>query len=313
MALGPADEFTGVTPPWLPCVVAAVSSGPPVGPAPAAADVALCRREEGGSPPGWVEVEDPEAELARLGQEIRHSPEASVLLAQVLRMGEALGAEDALLAESLAYSALQSGPVFTSWLGERRRATPKARDEADPAVLVERRGDRLVLTLNRPQVRNAVDVRLRDALAESLALACADPSISDVELRGAGPDFSSGGDLDTFGTLPDPVTAHLARTVRSPARLLARLGGRVTAHVHGACVGAGVELAAFAGTVVAAPGTSFRLPEVSMGLVPGSGGTVSLPRRIGRHRTAWLGLGGAALDVGDAARWGLVDDLAGRP
>ena len=52
--------------------------------------------------------------------------------------------------------------------------------------------------------------------------------------------------------------------------------------VHGACVGAGVELAAFADRVIARPSTRFRLPEVGMGLIPGAGGAVSIPRRIGR-------------------------------
>jgi enoyl-CoA hydratase/carnithine racemase len=213
------------------------------------------------------------------------------------------------MVESLAYSTLQSGPAFTAWLSQHRRSASEVRAEPDRAVLVERRDALLVLTLNRPHVRNAVDTALRDALADGLALACADPSITAVELRGAGPDFSSGGDLDTFGMYPDPVTAHLTRTLRSPARLLSSLGPRVTAHVHGACVGAGVEFAAFAGRVVATADTRLRLPEVSMGLVPGAGGTVSIPRRIGRQRTAWMGLTGAELDVDTAARWGLVDEI----
>jgi enoyl-CoA hydratase/carnithine racemase len=82
--------------------------------------------------------------------------------------------------------------------------------------------------------------------------------------------------------------------------------------VHGACVGAGVELPAFASRVVADPGARFRLPEVAMGLVPGAGGTVSLPRRIGRQRTCRLALTGEWLDAETALRWGLVDELAER-
>ena len=61
--------------------------------------------------------------------------------------------------------------------------------------------------------------------------------------------------------------------------------------------------------VVAAPSTRIRLPEVGFGLVPGAGGTVSLPRRIGRHRTAFLGLTGATIDTETAHRWGLVDTV----
>ena len=116
-------------------------------------------------------------------------------------------------------------------------------------------------------------------------------------LRGEGPSFCSGGDLDEFGTLPDPATAHAIRSTRHPARLLHALEARVERVVHGACVGAGVELPAFAARVVARPDASFRLPELAMGLVPGAGGTVSLPRRIGRQRTAWLALSGAAIDA----------------
>jgi enoyl-CoA hydratase/carnithine racemase len=83
----------------------------------------------------------------------------------------------------------------------------------------------------------------------------------------------------------------------------------VTVELHGACVGAGVEIPALAGRVFATPDTRVRLPEVAMGLIPGAGGTASLPRRIGRHRTAWLGLVGAWLDATTALAWGLVDEI----
>ena len=83
----------------------------------------------------------------------------------------------------------------------------------------------------------------------------------------------------------------------------------MTAQVHGHCVGAGAELAAFCHRVIADPGTLFRLPEVSMGLVPGQGGTVSIPRRIGAQRSAWLALTGRPIDASTALEWGLVDQL----
>jgi enoyl-CoA hydratase/carnithine racemase len=74
-------------------------------------------------------------------------------------------------------------------------------------------------------------------------------------------------------------------------------------------VGAGVEMAAFAGRLVAAPEVFFHLPEVEMGLVPGAGGTVSVPRRIGRWRAAWMTLTGARVDAATALEWGLVDEI----
>jgi enoyl-CoA hydratase/carnithine racemase len=77
--------------------------------------------------------------------------------------------------------------------------------------------------------------------------------------------------------------------------------------LHGACAGSGIELPAFAGSVAARPGTRIWLPELAMGLIPGAGGTVSLPRRIGRGRTAWMALSGRPVDVPTALEWGLVD------
>ena len=84
----------------------------------------------------------------------------------------------------------------------------------------------------------------------------------------------------------------------------------MTAYVHGGCVGAGVELPAFAGRVVADPAATFWLPELGMGLVPGAGGTVSIPRRIGRQRAALLAVTGRRIDAATALAWGLVDDIA---
>jgi enoyl-CoA hydratase/carnithine racemase len=131
-----------------------------------------------------------------------------------------------------------------------------------------------------------------------------------IELRGEGPDFSSGGDLSEFGTLPDPATGHLVRSTRSPARALAACADRTTAFVHGASIGAGIELAALCAHVVATPDATFRLPELGLGLIPGAGGTATLPRRIGPELTAWLALTGTTLDASTALRYALVDRIA---
>jgi enoyl-CoA hydratase/carnithine racemase len=72
-------------------------------------------------------------------------------------------------------------------------------------------------------------------------------------------------------------------------------------------VGAGIEVPAAAARVVARAGTVFRLPEVSMGLIPGAGGTATVPRRIGRHRACYMALSGATIDLDTALAWGLVD------
>ena len=134
-----------------------------------------------------------------------------------------------------------------------------------------------------------------------------------MHLRGEGPTFCAGGDLDEFGSRPDPATAHLVRILQSAGRAIDAVADRVTAHVHGACRGSGVELPAFAGRVVASADATFGLPEVSLGLIPGAGGTVSLPRRIGRHRTALLALTGRPIDASTALDWGLVDRVLDLP
>jgi enoyl-CoA hydratase len=249
-----------------------------------------------------------ESELRCVDAAVRARPIAAAVLAQLLRFGDARTIEAGLVAESLAYSALQAGGEFHAWLAARN-APAAPRDACGAPLLVRRDGATLHLTLDRAAKRNAYSAALRDALVEALQLAVRDDSITRVVLDGAGPAFCAGGDLDEFGSAQDPAIAHAIRTTRSAARLLAALRARVEVRLHGACVGAGIELAAFAGRVVAREDAWFALPEVAMGLVPGAGGTVSLPRRIGRQRTAWLALGGARLDAATALRWKLIDAI----
>jgi enoyl-CoA hydratase/carnithine racemase len=225
-----------------------------------------------------------------------------------------LAAGEGLAAEAWAYSLLLGGVEFRNWLGERgaaRRRTPAA----EP-VLVTRDGARLSIVLNVPERRNAFSTAVREALLDAVLLAEADDAIELVELSGAGPAFCSGGDLDEFGTATDLVAACLVRLSRAPWRVIDRIASKVTVYAHGACVGAGTEIAAYAGRVVAAPDAFFALPEVRMGLVTGAGGAVSVVRRIGRWRAAWLMLSNDRLPAGPALRWGLVDEIGpgpGRP
>ena len=171
-------------------------------------------------------------------------------------------------------------------------------------------GERLHVTLNRPHRHNAYSAAMRDALVDALRLAVAAPQLR-IVLDGAGPSFSSGGELAEFGDVRRSVDIPLVRLTRSAARLLAQLSERVEVHVHGTCMGAGVELPAFAGRVIADAGTTFSLPEVGFGLIPGAGGTASLPPRIGRQRTMQLALTGEPIDATTALEWGLVDELNG--
>ncbi len=253
-----------------------------------------------------VVVADP-ADAVSLITAIECAPLAAMVLVQTLRVTPALPLADALLLESLAYATLQGGPEFRRWSGEHPPVPATGPRDNGPAVEIDRVGDRLDLRLNRPSRHNALSVEMRDAVVEALELVGADPSIEDVTLRGNGRCFSVGGDLAEFGTAPDPATAHLVRSLRLPARALASVADRVAVHLHGACIGAGCELPAFARRVTAAPNTFFQLPELRFGLIPGAGGCVSLPRRIGRQRTAWLALSGRRISAATALAWGLVD------
>lgn len=216
-----------------------------------------------------------------------------------------------VITESLAYSTLQSGPEFARWLDGRGPATPV--DDPEP-VTASRDGNRLVVQFNRPGRHNAFSTAARAALLEALDVALLDESVREVVLSGIGPSFCSGGDLAEFGTFADPASAHLARTRHSPAlaldALTARLGRACRADVHGQVLGSGLEMAAFCGWVQADADTVLGLPELALGLIPGAGGTVSVTRRVGRWRTAYLVLTGRTVDAQTALQWGLVDAVS---
>ncbi len=254
------------------------------------------------------EGEDLEAFLAGFS----NTPIAALAFVQLLRSAPQASIYAGLLAESFVYSTLQAGPEFGRWLATRKKRfrTRRVRPADDgPACRFERDLERLTLTLCRPAKHNAFSRALRDSLVEGLQLARVDESIKDVLLCGEGDSFCSGGDLDEFGSAPNPAQAHVIRTMQSPALMISALAGRIRSEVHGACLGAGIELPAFTDRIVARDDAFFQLPEIAMGLIPGAGGTVSLPARIGRQRTAWLGLSGGRIDAQTALEWGLVDEV----
>ncbi|MBV8182647.1 MAG: enoyl-CoA hydratase/isomerase family protein [Mycobacterium sp.] len=256
-----------------------------------------------------ITVPSIESAIVELAARVDRWPVAAAVCDDVLRSVDPAGPTlGGVLTESLAYSTLQGGPEFARWLAKRGLA--RMPDIADP-VQAHRDGNTLRIAFNRPQRHNAFSTDARAALLEALTVAQLDPSIDEVVLSGNGPSFCSGGDLAEFGTFSDPASAHLARTRYSPALLLdaltARLGKACRAEVHGQVLGSGLEMAAFCGRVVSRPDAVFGLPELSLGLIPGAGGTVSVTRRVGRWRTAYLVLSGLSIGVETAMTWGLTD------
>jgi enoyl-CoA hydratase len=173
-------------------------------------------------------------------------------------------------------------------------------------VRVERPADGvLLLTLDRPEKRNAVDGATSRALAAALDDLDADPELSVGVLTGAGGTFCAGMDLRAFldGDAPEvPGRGFGGLTQAPPAKPL-------IAAVEGYALAGGCELVLACDLVVAAQDATFGLPEVGLGLVAGSGGLLRLPHRIPRAIATELALTGDRFGAGDAHRWGLVNRL----
>ncbi len=280
---------------------------------PAWFDLLLTTRADARSP--WVPVRL--ARLARILAKIeasaRDAPFASTILGQILRLTEHLPVGDGLIAESLAYSTMLGGDEFRAWLARRFVAEAAAPSGAKTLIHTDRAEDRVTLTLASSDARNAMTAAMRDELYAALANVLDDPTRPTVSLRAMGKCFSTGGDLTEFGTAKNLAEAHAARTLHSCARAIFALDDRIDVQIRGACIGSGLEIAAAAHRRTATPDAWFQLPELRMGLIPGAGGSVSVGRAIGRHRTCWLVLTGARLRASEALDWGLIHAIESSP
>jgi hypothetical protein len=269
--------------------------------------VAVGLTDAGVELPDFDVVTGEEEVVEAVSTTIANCPTAAVMCCQVLRKTEGMSINLGLLLESTAYGTLQAGKEFAQWLAQRNQTSQA--DDYGPVVVNSQTDETITLTLNRPAVMNAYSADMRDSLVEALRALSTPGDERSILIEGAGETFCTGGDLSEFGTVEDPSMAYLIRSTNNVARWIHLLRDRLTVRVHGAAVGAGAELAACAGRVEATSDAWFSLPEVTMGLIPGAGGTTSLPRRIGRQRTARLCLTGERLDAATAARWGLVDQI----
>ncbi len=255
-----------------------------------------------------VLVTDPST-LQRVHEKISANPRASAVLIQVLRAQASLDVPSALAVESLGYATLQAGEEFRVWLTAMQgRYLPKV-DSGEAPLLIQRSESVLRITLASARNRNALSHAMRDALSAVFKLVLMDEEIQSVIVDAEGPCFSAGGDLSEFGSMRDQAMAHAIRMQRMPAQYLAACADRCEFRVHGAAIGAGIELSAFARRLVATSDSLFRLPEVAMGLIPGAGGCVSIPRRIGRQKAALMAILGEDVDAQTALTWGLIDAI----
>ena len=177
----------------------------------------------------------------------------------------------------------------------------------------EKRDGIAIVTLCRPEVVNAFNVRMRDELSEVLSAVRDDDEVRGLLIAGDGErGFCAGADLTEFGTAPSQAIARYVRWARDLWSALLELPKPSIAAVHGYCFGSGVEIAALCDLRIASQNALFALPEVSLGLIPAAGGTQSLPRIVGLPLAMELALTGRRMSSGEAVRAGFVDWLVPR-
>ncbi|MDR6510995.1 3-hydroxyacyl-CoA dehydrogenase [Novosphingobium capsulatum] len=163
--------------------------------------------------------------------------------------------------------------------------------------------DVLEIVMANPPV-NALGAQVRQGLAKALADAQGDPAIKAIVIRGAGKMFSGGADITEFGKPPvDPWLPQVVDAIEASAK-------PVVAAIHGMALGGGLEVALGAHYRIASPKARLGLPEVSLGILPGAGGTQRLPRLVGVETALGMIVSGTPIAASKAAQAGLVDKLA---
>jgi 3-hydroxyacyl-CoA dehydrogenase len=161
----------------------------------------------------------------------------------------------------------------------------------------------LEIVMANPPV-NALGAGVRQGLAKALAEAQDDPAVKAIVIRGGGKMFSGGADITEFGKPPvDPWLPQLVDAIEASAK-------PVVAAIHGMALGGGLEVALGCHYRIASPKAKLGLPEVSLGLLPGAGGTQRLPRLVGVEAALGMIVSGAPVPASKAAQAGLVDKLA---
>lgn len=178
---------------------------------------------------------------------------------------------------------------------------------SDAAVLVERRGNVLLITINRPEARNAINGAVSTGVGDALAQAQDDDAVRAVVLTGAGDkSFSAGADLKAIANReniyhPDHPEWGFAGYVQH------FIDKPTIAAVNGTALGGGTELALASDLVVAEQRAQFGLPEVKRGLIAGAGGVFRIIDQVPRKIALELLYTGEPISAADAARWGLVN------
>lgn len=180
-------------------------------------------------------------------------------------------------------------------------------------IIYEKKGPVARITLNRPQVLNIYNVRMRDELFEALASVKQDSEARVLLVTGAGEKaFCAGADLSEFLSAPSPTIARFVRWQRDVWGLFLNLPQPVIAALHGYVFGSGIEMAMCCDIRIAADNCIFGLPEVALGIIPAAGATQTVPRVIGPGRTLDMFLTGRRVGAEEALQMGLVNRVVPR-
>jgi enoyl-CoA hydratase/carnithine racemase len=167
-----------------------------------------------------------------------------------------------------------------------------------------------ILTLDRPEARNALDLATQDELRDALLAAAHDPEVQALVITGTDPAFSAGGDLSRFHEDADPITFRLAsHELTTTVGLPERIEKPVVAAINGVATGAGAQLALACDVRVASEHARFLHRESFLGLLPAHGGIVRLVHLVGLARARDVVLGGQDLDAEAALRAGLISEV----
>ena len=178
---------------------------------------------------------------------------------------------------------------------------------ADPLLIERPADDIVVLRINRPEVRNALNMAVRTALAGEIAKHAADPAVRCLVLTGDDKAFAAGADISEMAEA-GPVEM-LMRNVQQYYRAISECPKPLIAAVEGFALGGGLELALCADIIVAGEGARMGLPEVKLGILPGGGGTQKLARLVGRSRAMLLMMTGRMFGAQEGYGMGVVSEV----
>lgn len=182
-------------------------------------------------------------------------------------------------------------------------------------ILTEIRNQIAFLTINRPQQLNALNKDTIAALHAALAAADTDPNVGVIILTGSGEKaFVAGADIKEFADFSIAEGGALAQTGQQTLfDFIEQLGTPVIAAVNGFALGGGLELAMAAHIRIASSNAKMGLPETSLGVIPGYGGTQRLAQHVGRGKANELIFTAGMLKAEDALQWGLVNAVVEQP